>query len=251
MRSFLCRTSSFLCVSSRELLFRLFACSRSATTHPLNSSFFAACLIDPWAFLLPSARRHRCAHVQLRSCSLPPVRRSSCAAPPPRDDTGALMYRCAPSCAAPPPFSACLPVSFCAACSLVPVLRPHTRSIRASLPLADRSSRDVPLLSPRLARVSVLVSAFRARDRVVSMLAYSVIHALSHTALLLTALSPTALFNLSHTALSHTAFSLTAFSLTLLGCAFFGSAFSGRVISLSHCQSFTPSLAPSLTPPSH
>jgi hypothetical protein len=91
VRSFLCRTSSFLCVSSRELLFRLFACSRSATTHPLNSSFFAACLIDPWAFLLPSARRHRCAHVQLRSCSLPP-----CAAPPPRDDTGALMYRCVP-----------------------------------------------------------------------------------------------------------------------------------------------------------
>ena len=146
------------------------------------------------------------------------------------------------------PFSACIPVSSCAACSLVPVLRPHTRSIRASLPLADRSSRDVPLFSPRLARVSVLVSAFRARDRVVSMLAYSVIHALSHTALSLTALSPMAL---SHTALSHTAFSLTAFSLTLLGCAFFGSAFSGRVISLSHCQSFTPSLTPSLTPPSH
>jgi hypothetical protein len=111
------------------------------------------------------------------------------------------------------PFSACIPVSFCAACSLVPVLRPHTRSIRASLPLADRSSRDVPLLSPRLARVSVLVSAFRARDRVVSLLAYSVIHALSHTALSLTALSPTAL---SHTALSHTALSLTAFSHTAL-----------------------------------
>jgi hypothetical protein len=109
------------------------------------------------------------------------------------------------------PFSACIPVSSCAACSLVPVLRPHTRSIRASLPLADRSY--VPLLSPRLARVSVLVSAFRARDRVVSMLAYSVIHALSHTALSLTALSPTAL---SHTALSHTALSLTAFSHTAL-----------------------------------
>ena len=116
---FLCRSSSFRCVlsvlSSRELLCRLFACSRSATTHP-------------------------------------------------------------------PPFSAsCLswfPVSFCAACSFVPVLRPHTRSIRASLPLADSSSRDVPLFSPRLARVSVFVSALRARDRVVSLLAYSVIHAL-------------------------------------------------------------------------
>ena len=156
-------------------------------------------MIDPWAFLLPSARRHMCAHVQL--CSLPPARRSSCAAPPPRDDTGALMYRCAPSCAAPPPFSACLPVSFGSACSLVPVLRPHTRSIRASLPLADRSY--VPLLSPRLARVSVLVSAFRARDRAVSMLAYSVVHALSHTALSLTAHGPHSHCPLSHCFLTH------------------------------------------------
>ena len=94
------------------------------------------------------------------------------------------MYRCAPSYAAPPSFSACFPVSFCAACSLVPILRPHTRSIRASSQLPDRSSRDVPLFSPRLARhgVSVLVSVFRARDRVVSLLPYSVIHALSLTA---------------------------------------------------------------------
>ena len=99
------------------------------------------------------------------------------------------------------PFSACIPVSSCAACSLVPVLRPHTRSIRASLPLADRSY--VPLLSPRLARVSVLVSAFRARDRAVSMLAYSVVHALSHTALSLTAHGPLSHCPLSHCFLTH------------------------------------------------
>jgi hypothetical protein len=71
--------------------------------------------------------------------------------------------------------SYCLPVSFCAACSLVPVLRPHPRSIRASVPLADRSSRDVPPFSPCLPRVSVLVSTFRAPDPVVSLLTYSVL----------------------------------------------------------------------------
>ena len=144
MRSFLCRTSSFLCVSSRELLFRLFACSRSATTHPLNSSFFAAQVLTVLHVMFLFSRL--VSHVSQFSCPL----------------FGLVI---APS-----------------ACSPIPSFTPSLTLPSHSLPMA-----------------------------------------------------------LSHTALSHTAFSLTAFSLTLLGCAFFGSAFSGR--SLSHTASHSRPLS--------